>query len=90
MQHAEFSGDRVPPPGGGFLTRLWIGVCSPGWHTLTLPRPKFPTLPRKKKGKITTLARISVSEFKLEDQNTYTPCQTVIGPENNTLPRQKP
>ena len=34
--------------GGGLLTRLWIGVCTPGWHTLTLPRQKFPTLLRKK------------------------------------------
>ena len=88
--------------GGVLLTRLWIGVCSPGWHTLTLPRQKFPLLPRKK-GNITTLARILVSN---QDQNT--PLARLLGPqypsqtetvknvsspdywaENSILPRQK-
>ena len=45
------------PGGGGLLTRLWIGVCNPGWHTLTLPRQKFPPSFPEKRSKVTTLAR---------------------------------
>ena len=40
---------------GGILTRLWIGVYSPGWQTFTLPRQKCPTLSRKKRGKLQPL-----------------------------------
>ena len=65
------------PRGGGWrlLTRLWIGVCSPGWQTFTLPRQKFPTLYRKKKRKLTTLARISVACYlvTVEQQFEYRP-----------------
>ena len=45
----------LSPRGGGLLTRLRIGVCSPASHTLTLPRQKFPTLPRKKQVKLQPL-----------------------------------
>ena len=66
---------KSPPPfsGEGSLTRLWIGVCSPGWQTFTLPRQNFPTLSTKK-GKITTLARISVACYLVmaEQQSEYT------------------
>ena len=50
LQTVELSkSPTLLPGGGGLLTRLWIGVCSPGWQTFTLPRQKFSTLSREKR-----------------------------------------
>ena len=74
LHTVELSKFPTTSPGGRLLTRLWIGVCSPGWQTFTLPRQNFPTLSSKKKGKITTIARISVACYwvMVQQQSEYT------------------
>ena len=59
------------------------GVCSPGWHNLTLPRQNFPTIPRKKKVNYNPC-----QNFGINPGSKHIPCHTV-GSENNILPRQK-
>ena len=52
----------INPPGGeGLLTRLWIGVCSPGLHTPYPSQTKIFHPSQRERSKITTLTRMSVS-----------------------------
>ena len=75
LPHGVWSCPRSPLSRGGCLDEIMDRVVQPRVANLYPSQTKFPTLSRKKKRKITTLARISVACYlsMVEQQPEYRP-----------------